>query len=326
MKNSKKNVLVVVFILVIVVTGFLVWKLWRDDARDASDIPQEEISSDVVVYKGKKYRLNSELQMILFIGVDKSEPVSVKNNAGLGGQSDTLILAILNQETKKAKLLEISRDTMTDIKIYDDSGEYLSTEKAQVALQYAYGTNAKRSSQLAKEAVSHILYEIPIRQYISLNVDGIAPIVDAIGGVRLTIPQDYTVIDPAFEARKEVTLNGEQAESYVRYRDHSVVGSNTLRMERQNDFLLALMRQMNAAGVNGTDGYSKFLESAGEYLDTNLTADELKKLSEYEFDSDSEIFTLPGEMIRGEKHDEYHLEDEKVYEMVLKLFYKPIES
>lgn len=325
MKNSKKNILVVVSILSIGVLGFLVWKFWGNNEQEASAISQEEISSDTVVYNGEKYRLNSDLQMVLFMGVDKSEPVSVKNNAGQGGQSDTLLLAILDQETKKVKVLEISRDTMTDIKIYDDSGEYLSTEKAQIALQYAYGTNAKRSSQMTKDAVSHILYEIPIREYISLNVDGVAPIVDAMGGIKLTIPQDYTMIDPAFEEGAEITMNGKQAESYVRYRDHSVVGSNTLRMERQNDFLLALIRQMNASGVNGTDGYSKLLESSGDYLDTDLTAEELKKLSEYEFDSDSEILTLPGEMVRGEEHDEYHLNDEKLYEMVLKLFYKPIE-
>ena len=78
-------------------------------------------------------------------------------------------------------MVSVSRDTMTDVRIYDESGEYLATEHAQIALQYAYGTSAKRSIQMTKEAVSNLLYEVPIRSYVSLNVEGIAPIVDAMG-------------------------------------------------------------------------------------------------------------------------------------------------
>ena len=139
----------------------------------------------------------------------------------------------------------------------------------------------------------------------------------------LTIPEDYTSIDPLFVKDSQVTLNGEQAERYVRYRDTSVAGSNTPRMKRQNDFLRALLGQLNASGLKSAEGYQLLFNSAGEYLDSNMTAEEMKKLPEYEFED--EIVILPGEMTSGPEHDEYILDDEKTYEIILKLFYKKVE-
>ena len=46
-------------------------------------------------------------------------------------------------------------------------------------------------------------------------------------------------------------------------------------------------------------------------------------MSEYEFQP--EIITLPGEMQAGAEHDEYVIDDEKLYELVLKLFYKSVD-
>ena len=75
-------------------------------------------------------------------------------------------------------------------------------------------------------------------------MDGIADITNLMGGVTLTVPEDYTDIDPAFKAGETIVLAGEQAEKYVRYRDVNVSGSNTQRMERQAQFMEALARQM----------------------------------------------------------------------------------
>lgn len=325
MKSKKRVIIILVILLLLGVGGFMFWKFRKAEETSAntSAVQEDEMSEDTVRYQGEEYRYNSDIKAVLFMGVDKSEPVSVDNHAGQGGQSDTLLLAVLDQEKKTAQLLEISRDTMTDVEIYDEAGEYLATEKAQIALQYAYGMSAKRSSQMTKETVSHLLYDIPIRDYLSLNVEGIAQIVDAIGGVTLTIPEDYTSIDPLFVKDSQVTLNGEQAERYVRYRDTSVAGSSTQRMDRQNDFLRALLGQLNTSGLESSEGYQLLINSAGEYLDSNMTAEEMKKLSEYEFKD--EIVTLPGEMTSGAEHDEFVLDDEKTYEIVLNLFYKKVD-
>ena len=209
---------------------------------------------------------------------------------------------------------------MTEIALYDQAGEFLATENAQIALQYAYGDGDKKSCRLVSEAVSKLLYGVPIRNYISVSVDGIKPIVDAMGGVTLTVPQDYTYIDPAFQQGAQIVLDGAQAESYVRYRDTSVSGSNTERMERQMQFISAMFEQLKAQASSDLGGYGKLLDSAGEYMVTSMTMDELKEMSEY--DLDSEIINVPGEMTAGAEHDEFLVNNDKLNEIILNLFYK----
>lgn len=50
--------------------------------------------------------------------------------------------------------------------------------------------------------------------------------------------------NPAFKKGETVTLNGEMAQQYVRYRDTNVSGSNNERMERQSLFIEALVQQL----------------------------------------------------------------------------------
>lgn len=322
--RSRRTIVIAVLVMVILAcvcaVGYALYSNRQKETAAGADL--EQGTDDDIVYQGRHYRYNTDLKTVLFLGVDKSEEVSVENNPGQGGQSDTMLLFVMNQSEQTVTMLEVSRDTMADIQIYDMSGEYLASEHAQIGLQYAYGNSTKRSCQLAKEAVSKLLYEVPVRSHISLNVEGIAAIVDAIGGVKITVPQDYTVIDPAFTEGAEVVLDGAQAEAYVRYRDQAVVGSNSQRMERQNQFLEALIQQIRAGGMDAQSGYRTLLDSAGAYLDTDMTVKEIEALAEYEFSP--EVLTLPGEMIQGETHDEFHVDDEKLYEMVLEVFYKPV--
>lgn len=323
--NKKRNTIIVLVItlLVMVILGIGIWKHQKTQATIANVEAVDDEDSDIVKYNGEKYKYNSDIRTVLFLGVDKSETVSLENQPGKGGQADTILLLVLNDNKKTAQILEISRDTMTDIDIYDMSGEKLATENAQIALQYAYGNSTKKSCQIMKNIVSNLLYGVPIRSHISLNVDGIEQIVDAIGGVEITVPEDYSKIDPAFTKGAKLTLDGKQAENYVRYRDHDVLGSNDSRMERQNQFMKTLLEQIQSGKIDKNSVYDLVMNSAGDYIDTDMTAEQLNKIAEYTFDED--IIQLQGEMKSGKEHDEFYLDNDKLYELVLKTFYKQIK-
>ena len=323
--NKKKLGICLAAVLIMVVVAWGIYSAAKDKADKSgktavADQEPDNEESDVITYNGKKYRYNTDLKTVLFLGVDKTQEAKVNSTPGYNGQTDTIILYILDRNAKTAKRLAVSRDTMTEIALYDQSGEFLATEKAQIALQYAYGDGDKKSCRLVSEAVSKLLYGVPIRNYISVSVDGIKPIVDAMGGVSLTVPQDYTYINPAFQQGAQIVLDGAQAESYVRYRDTSVSGSNTERMERQMQFISAMFEQLKAQASSDLGGYGKLLDSAGEYMVTSMTMDELKEMSEY--DLDSEIINVPGEMTGGAEHDEFLVNNDKLNEIILNLFYK----
>lgn len=319
--NKKQWAAVIVVVCcVIFVAGFFGYQEYRkgqQEIRSNGNIQSIE-SKNLVSYQGKKYSYNEDLKTILFLGVDKRDEVQVQTYTGRGGQSDCILLLVMNKKEKTTTLLQVSRDSMVDLKIYDSAGEVLTTQRGQLALQYAYGDGAEKSCRLTRDAVSNLLYGIPINGYISLNLDGIVAIVDALGGVDITFKEDYTALDPSWTKGESVTLNGTQAERFVRYRDTKVTGSNNSRMERQSQFLWALFTQMKKEG-NATL-YDTLLNAGSPYMVSDLTAEEMKTLSDYQLNETIE--KVPGEVQAGEEHDEYIVDDEKLYELLLKVFYK----
>lgn len=324
-KQIKVLISVIVIVLVLgggaFAYGYLSSQKKQEEKKEYRPESSENASTrGRITYEGKKYKYNTDLKNILFLGVDKKEEYMTVKDAGRGGQSDCIILLVMNQKTQETKMLQVSRDSMVDVKMYDISGDYLGIEYMQITTQYAFGDGRKRSCQLSKEAVSELLYEIPIQSYIALNIEGIGVINDAIGGVNLTVPKDYTSIDPAFEEGKNLTLNAAQAEKYVRYRDITQLGSNDGRMERQTQFIRAMFSQLKKTG---SSQYDDVMKKADPYMITDMSIDQMKALSSYEMTDD--VLKVPGKTVAGEEHDEYHVDDKALQKMIVDTFYVPVD-
>ena len=279
----------------------------------------EKVTGKEITYKGKNYTYNSDIRNILFLGVDKKEEMQIQEYEGRGGQSDCIILLSLNTKEKTAFMLNISRDSMTDIDIYGAGGDFVATEKAQIALQYAYGDGEKKSCWLTKKAVANLLNDIPIHSCLALNIDGISTINDVLGGVKITVPEDYTFIDPAFVKGETLTLSGSQAERYVRYRDINELGSNNGRMVRQNQFLRALVSLLKEKLSENSSYVDALLKAGKSFMTTDMTVDEMKELASY--DLNEEFIKVPGESRKGAEHDEYTVIYDMLNELLVKLFY-----
>lgn len=321
MKKRKYVILGIITVLLVAAAGTLAYRMQQDKKKEKikyDGYADETQETNYITYKGEKYKYNYDLRTVLFMGLDEEGEITEKE-VGDGGQTDSLVLFAMDTEKKTMQALSISRDTMTDIRTYDMSGEYLATERAQLALQYAYGDGGKKSCVLTREAVSNLLYEIPIHSYVALTMEGFSRIADELGGVKMTMPEDYTHIDPSFKKGETVTLNGELAEKYVRYRDTGVSGSNSERMERQSRFIEALVKQLQAE-TSGTKEAVQLYNKMKPYMVTDISEDELKKMLNYKFEGAVE--KVPGTVQKGEKYDEFVVDNEKLQEKVIKMFYK----
>lgn len=331
-KNKDKTkvlilILTIIAIIVAAMTGivYIQGQNSKKKAEDKSKTAQKSTdSSSYITYNGKKYEYNSQLRTMLFMGVDKDEEVTVKDITGRSGQADCLILLVLDPDQKTTTLLEISRDSMSDVKIYGMNGDYMATEVTQIATQYAYGDGENRSCQLTRDAVSNLLYDIPIHDYLSLNMAGIIPIVDQIGGVEITVPEDYTAIDPLFVQGSTITLNGELAEKYIRSRDIEVLGSNNQRMERQTQFVQALLEKVKSTEDGGGAMLRQFWSAGQPYITTDVSLDMMEKTASY--DMNPEILKVPGEVRAGAEHDEFHVDNAGLQEMIINIFYHEVAS
>ena len=321
MKKKKYVILGIVTVLLVTVVGVLAYRMQQDKKKEKikyDGYTDENQETNYITYKGEKYKYNYNLRTVLFMGVDKEGEIEEKKVGG-GGQTDSLVLFAMDTEKKTTQALSVSRDTMTDIRTYDMSGEFLSTERAQLALQYAYGDGKAKSCVLTREAVSNLLYQTPVNSYVALTMEGFSRIADELGGIRITVPQDYTHINPAFKKGETITLNGKMAEQYVRYRDTSASGSNNERMERQSQFIEALVKQLQTDMKEKKDAVHLYRKMK-PYMVTDISEEELEKMINYEFEG--KVEKVPGTVQKGEKYDEFIVDNEKLKEKVINMFYK----
>ncbi len=294
----------------------------RAGSTSAAQAADSEDVDDTAYLNGQAYRRRYDLTTVLFLGIDQSETVEEANVQGRMGRSDTMILAILDDTHQTTQLLEISRDTMVNVDIYDTNDELTLSAPLQITLQYSFGDNAKRSCRLTRDKVSELLYGMPIENTLSFVMDGIAPVVDAVGGLQMTFAEGDSEIDPSYTAGTSATLDGAAVERFLRYRDISVTDSNSTRMSRQARALRAIYRQLQQGNVSDNIG---LLQTAAEpYLTSDLDGDAIGKLARYTLQD--EILTVPGATKEGKYHDEYYVDEDALRQLLIRLFYEPADE
>ncbi len=299
-------------------------------APETEDVILED-DGETVVYKGKKYRYNENITSILCMGVDNENAASDDTVIGSAGQADMLMLAILDTDNGKVSLWNISRDSMTEVDIYNTDGEYVRTETLQACLAFGYGDGKERSCENTVRAVSRLLYGMPIQSYAVINMNAIRPLNDAVGGVEVTIHEE-DILPSRFQAGTTVLLKGDDVEAYVRSRrteaPDEAIDTNNNRMARQRQYMMNFIQkalQMTKKDMTTPITLFNIAQQEGD-MTTNLTISKVVYLTELvtkiNFTEDS-FRTVPGEVVAGEKYAEYYVDDEALYEMIINTFYVP---
>ena len=293
--------------------------------EDIQTVEEAETVDDglTVEYRGKTYRYNENVVSIVVMGYDRRQDVSV---TGKAGQADAIMVVALDTSTGLMRVIGVPRDTMVDVD--ENVGDaFIGQDKMQIALAFSYGDGYESSAENVVRAVSRVLYNMPMNYYLALNMEGVGPINDAVGGVALT--PLATIPNTGIYEGSTMTLYGTNATKYVQYRDTSQLDSSLQRQARQSQYLQAFFSQAisNAAG-NPTVLVSLY-QTALQYSTTNLGLDEFSYLATVLLShgmSQLDVVTLGGEPVKGEQYVEYHLDQQSVYETVLDVFYTPVED
>ena len=269
---------------------------------------------------GKKYHVKSGLTTLLLLGVDNANTENTQSSIGTRGRMDAIMLLLLDDNTKTIQTLSISRDTMTTVEAYDLDGKFLYAGEMQITLQYGFGDSPRRCCYLGKKCVSNLLHGMTIDGVMSMTMDAIPTVVEIMGGLKLTFDEDYSYIDPAYKKGATVTLNGTQAEKFVRYRDINETGSNETRVARQTWLVEQMFTQLRSLG--GATFVDEVMDKAGKYIESDISAENLKKLSSYKVSG--EMLKLPGKAMEGDHHDEFRYDEDALQKMVIDLFYEEV--
>lgn len=192
----------------------------------------------------------------------------------------------------------------------------------QLALSHTFGNGLERSCENVKKTVSDFLYGLQIDYYVSMNMDAIATMNDAVGGVKVTVTEDFSKVDPTIPMG-EVILRGQQAINYVRTRKNVGDQLNLSRIERQKELHSGLLH-----GVQGFRTECGFpggcLEEISPYIVTDCSTNALSGIvSRYEDYDLRQIVTPKGENILSKEYYEFHVDKEALDKLVLDLFYRP---
>ncbi len=330
-KPSRKRaigiaVLVVLFIIAMIAAGIALFvnHSIAQGRRKFEDSMQQMIdqSGSTIEHDGVTYRLNENMVTVAFIGFD-NQVRNLTTGEATTGQADAIMIMALNTDTGRATCISIPRDSWVDVDTYID-GSYSGQNKMQLCLQYTYGSSNERSSELVTQAASRILSGIPIDYYFTLNVRGIAPLADAIGGVTLTPVQTVPGCN-IFEG-VETTLFGERAEQYVRNRDGSNDSSSLDRQARQLSFIKAFFKQALQSASGDPSKLLSLYQTALNYTWTNLGIDEFSYIASTMIGqgvSGVDVVSLQGEMSAEGNHAAFYLDQDSVFQTVLDVFYTP---
>ncbi|MGW2275504.1 LCP family protein [Streptomyces yangpuensis] len=186
-------------------------------------------------------------QNILLIGSDSR---SGRGNAGYGQdkgtqRSDTTILLHLPKDRGSATAVSIPRDLMTEIpSCLQPDGSRTRASFAQFNWAFQWGGAACTIRTVEK------LTGIRIDHHMVIDFRGFKRMVDAVGGVEVCLkePVDDVQAKLKLSAGRQ-TLRGEQALGFVRARHSLGNGSDTERMDRQQQFLGSLVKKVQSNGV-----------------------------------------------------------------------------
>ena len=323
----------IVLILSGIITLFVLINVGKGAMLDANKtaiinvptyVQQVEQDGKTIVYNGKTYKYNEAITSILFMGIDRDQFADDDENLGTNGDADALMLLTYDTSNGNTDLISISRDTMADIDVYSKDGTYIGIEKQQICLAYAYGDGKETSCTNQVNAVSRLFYNIPISSYLSMDLDAVSVLNDAVGGVTVTSPQTFK----EFTKGETVTLYGESAETFVRNRDTSILDSNNSRMERQRVYIESFFKTLAAGTKENLMLPVDLFNAASPYTVTNIDIPKVTYLAsnilEKDF-SEIEMQNVPGEVVQGEVYAEYHLDQEKFFEMFLNVYYTPVD-
>ena len=323
--NMNKKQIVFLVCVVVLVLGVGLFFLLKDKNTPLSG-EYQDTADKTVVYDGKTYEYNEHLSNFIFMGIDTREKVENYNTRADAGQADSIFVLSFNRKEKTLKCLSIPRDTLTGIRVLGLDGTDMGVSQDHINVQYAFGDGKRESCELMKEAVSNLLYQVPIQGYLSMNMDGIPIAVREIGGVEVTVPNNtLEKINPDFKEGATVTVTEATAEQFVRYRDIKQTNSAIYRMERQIKFLEAFTEKAKGRVSKDIDFVAQLLESVEDYTVTNIGKDMFAKFAEATY-SKEDIITIPGEAKAGESFDEYHVNHDELFQLVLQTFYKEVKK
>lgn len=276
-KSRWKKILIGVLSVLLVLAGGVFCAAWYflGDLNIDTNFPKSDDELGVV----SKEEQDDSITNIALYGIDS------RTHDDQGHADATMILSV-DKKHNKLKLISILRDTQVEIEGYG---------KAKITTSYWWG-----GAPLAIKTLNQN-FNMNVRDYVRVNFDQLADLIDALGGVEIDVTQaeleeinfhmhGIDIYDKDLYQTGMVTLNGDQAVSYARIRN---VGTDMARADRQQEVLSAMLNKVQNMGVAD---YPNLIKQLSPLVTTSLDYGEMISLASILVNNpELETYTIPGE-------------------------------
>ncbi len=255
------------------------------------------------------------------MGIDHEGEVT-EHSSYFGGQADTLLLVVVDREQKEYSPF---RSTATPCAWWISLARTerpSGSKQMQIALAHALGSGLEDSCENTVRAVSTLLYGVTISGYAALNMDAMPILNDAVGGVTVTIEDDFSESDSSLVLGETITLDGQQAYNYLRGRMSVGDGENTSRMRRQRTYMAAFLKKAQRQLAEDKALATSLYAELEPYMVTDLSGKDVSALLETsQYYSYQGITTPEGTIGTDGTFVTFQPDEEALRQLVLDMFY-----
>lgn len=229
-------------------------------------------------------------------------------------RADAILLVSMENATGKVRILNIPRDTWVP----------MAQEKGETRLSHVYAVGG---APLMVRTINQ-MFGISIHQYVVIDLDTFAKIIDAVGGIDIYVERDMDYDDPeaglSIHMRQGYRhLDGVSAECYLRYRSDDL--GDLGRTQRQQKFVKAFYAKLLRVDTlpkvpQIADILKQNVTTSAELFDSVHIGNVVRKLNA----QPPRTIMLPGDFARDD--DTVWIMDRKATDKVIHELFPPEEA
>ncbi len=273
---------------------------------------------------GNIYSYYHDFETYLIMGTDKT---GADSKVYQGSMSDFLMLVIVDKTDNNYSFLPINRDTMSEVRLIQDDGTGVATAELQLCTAHWYGGNAEQSCANTVESISKLFGGLKINGYYAIPMDEIPKLNHSVGGVTVTLLEDFQDIDRQMKKGETLALSDEQAYRYIHDRYGVGDEKNTSRMKRQQQYMEAFFTKAKEKAKSDKAYVGQLFREFEQTATTNLTAKKISGLTNrlikgtqkgfFEIKGTSKIGKALGD---GIDHAEFYPDKESIIDVLTKIY------
>ena len=325
MKRIRKRDVLFVGIILLLVLVMLYSGLQILESTVLSSPEEQVVQTErkTIERNGIEYFPRQDITVVMVLGIDQYGPMVSSESYRNTGSADSVMLLVFDETEKNCTVLYLNRDTMVDMDVLGLNGELIGTDYGQLALAHTYGTGMEDSCVNVKNTLMNFMHGLNIDYFVSMGMDAIPILNDAVGGVTVTVTEDFSEVNPTI-TMGQLTLRGDQVLDYVQTRKGVGDQKNVTRMQRQREYVDAFLAALYEKAQLETEFMVSVYDEVSDYIVTDCSVNTLSAmLDRYADFTVAGAVTPEGENVVIDGHYQFHVDEEKLDALILEIFYRP---